>query len=99
VRRAELAKKKEEEEHDKWFNQARPMRQTWREKWLVREKKGTDSEDSRDSCDLKEDNAIESGDEGRTNTEALNINMVFVILAEFRAPEESNVAELVVGAE
>jgi hypothetical protein len=98
MRRAELAEKKEEEEHDKWFNQARPMRQTWREKRLAREK-GIDSEDSRDNCDLKEDNAIESGDEGRTNTEALNVNMVFVIPAEFRAPEASDVAELTIGAQ
>jgi hypothetical protein len=48
---------------------------------------------------LKEDNAVEFGDEGRTNIEALNINMVFVILAEFRAPEASDVAELLVGTE
>jgi hypothetical protein len=75
------------------------MRQTWREKRLARGLKGTDSEDSQDSYDLKEDNAVESGDEGRTNIEALNVNMVFVISAQFQAPEASDVAKLTVGAE
>jgi hypothetical protein len=64
MRRAGLVEKKEEGECDKWFNQAGSMRQTWREKWLVREEKSTDSEDNQDSCDLKEDNAVESRDEG-----------------------------------
>jgi hypothetical protein len=41
---------------------------------------------------------IKAGDENQTNIEALNANMVFVIPIEFRAPEASEVTELVVGA-
>jgi hypothetical protein len=40
MRPRELAKKKEEEERDYWFNRLWPMtkpKQTWREKWLAKE--------------------------------------------------------------
>jgi hypothetical protein len=40
----ELAEKKEEEERDYWFNRLRPMtklKQTWLEKWLVKEENGS----------------------------------------------------------
>jgi hypothetical protein len=43
-----LAEKKEEEERDCWFNHLWPMtnpKQTWQEKWLVKEK-GSSSGDS-----------------------------------------------------
>jgi hypothetical protein len=42
MRQRELVEKAREEEHDKWFEEARPMARpvhTWREKRLAREEK------------------------------------------------------------
>jgi hypothetical protein len=71
---------------DNWFNQARPVimtKKTWREKRLAREE-GNNSEGS--SCDSN------GGSQGR-----MEVNMVFEMLAEFRAPDEG-VADLALGA-
>jgi hypothetical protein len=70
---------------DEWFNTARPMsvsRKTWREKRLVREER--DGSESTDQSSVDEAGKVEA-------------NMVFELLAEFRAPEDE-VAELALGA-
>jgi hypothetical protein len=91
--------KERAEERDRWFAQARPVPKpthTWREKWLAREERSDDS-----STESSEAGEVETGAAGKDHnlpTEALEINMVFAIPAEFHVPE-SSVAELVVGAE
>jgi hypothetical protein len=92
MRQKELAKKERERKRDEWYAQARPMvvpRKIWREKWLAREEK-----------DEGEINDGSSEDKGQaSNVEVMEVSMVFMIPAEFRAPKEAEVAEMVVGAE
>jgi hypothetical protein len=49
----ELAEKKEEEERDYWFNYLWPMtrlEQTWREKWLAKDKGSSSGDNSSDEA-------------------------------------------------
>jgi hypothetical protein len=81
----EIEMEKAERAWDNWFNQARPMivtKKTWREKRMACEE-GNNSEGS--SCDS------DGGSQGR-----MEVNLVFELLAEFRAPDEG-VIELVLG--
>jgi len=80
----EIAEKK----HDKWFNQDKPMipTKTWKEKRIAAEEnKNTDdtiiAENSENDKDVPTD---------------MDVNMVFALPAEFRAPE-AEIAELVLG--
>jgi hypothetical protein len=44
-----LAEKRDDEEHDRWFNRARPMmkvKQTRQEKWLAREENNSNNDSS-----------------------------------------------------
>lgn len=90
-RTQEIREKQAEEERDRWFNQLRPMiasEKTWREKRLAKEENSNDESSDNDS-------------EGGQNIEDhmdTDVNMVFILPEEFKAPEEG-VAELVLGAE
>jgi hypothetical protein len=53
---------------------------TWREKRLAREENSTDSDDSHVGYDMERHN---DEDHTRADTKALDVNMVFVIPAEF----------------
>jgi hypothetical protein len=47
LRAQEIKQKQNEEEHDGWFNEARPMvpsGKTWKEKRIAREEAGSESE-------------------------------------------------------
>jgi hypothetical protein len=70
------------------------VKKTWREKRLAKEENGTYSDDSWDSYYLEGGDVIQTGNEGQMNMEALDVNMVFVILAEFQVPYASEVVEL-----
>lgn len=86
--RKEIAEKMVEEERDSWFYQAHSMivpKKTWREKRLAKEDRSNDSEGS--------DGSSSPGGDGQD----MDINMVFELPTEFRAPEVE-VAELVLGA-
>jgi hypothetical protein len=66
-----LAKKKEEEERDYWFNRLQPMtrpKQTWWEKRLAKEENG-----SNDNCRGEEEVEVIS-DKGGSNPESGNDN-------------------------
>jgi hypothetical protein len=69
---------------------------TWREKRLAREENSTDSDDSHVGYDMERHN---DEDHTRADTKALDVNMVFVIPAEFWAPDAPNVTDLTVGGE
>jgi hypothetical protein len=90
LRAMEIAEKKKEEERDRWFNQARPVvspKKTWREKRLAREEGQGGDGSGNDSEDSK-------------NVEGMDrdVNMVFILPDEFKAPE-GEVAELMLGIE
>jgi hypothetical protein len=100
MRQWELAEKQMEEERDAWFAQARPManpKKTWREKHLAREDNGTDSSEGQGEYEIGEGNGTTKEDEPTTQP-SLDINMVFVIPEEFRAPE-TKIVELCTGVE
>jgi hypothetical protein len=91
MRQRELAEKRMEAERDAWFARARPMSQpkkTWREKRLSKEENGSEEFEG-ESHDSATDQAA---------PQAMEINMVFVITAEFCALE-ARVAEMSLGAE
>jgi hypothetical protein len=94
----ELAEKREEEEHDRWFHHALPMmkvKRTWWEKWLAREENGSDNDSSHsEKSDERKPTTEEHGGKVHgSETTSVEVNMVFTIPAEFWAPEE-NVVEL-----
>jgi hypothetical protein len=85
LRKNEKEQVREESAHDAWFNEACPMKvpdKTWREKSIERE-----------ACSDSEGSAM---DEGHAQGQ-VEVNMVFVLPAEFRAPEAA-IAKLVLGA-
>jgi hypothetical protein len=89
-----------EEEWDAWFEHARPMtkpKKTWREKRLAREEKGSDASSDQGEQRKGTQRKVEDGESstGLLGAEALDVNMVFIILEEFWAPE-NKVAELAV---
>jgi hypothetical protein len=98
----EIVEKREEDERDRWCNQARSVitvKWTWMEKRLAKEER----DDSSDSDDNREkDSTVSTMKEGDATEHekhmVLDVNMVFEIPTEFRAPE-SSVAELSLGAE
>jgi hypothetical protein len=102
MRQREIAEKREEDDHDRWFNQAHPMvvvTQTWREKHLAKE----EGDGSSDSDDGRERGKTVSTTEECSTTEhekgmVLDVNMVFEVSVEFHAPE-SSVVEMSLGAE
>jgi hypothetical protein len=98
----EVAEKRREEECDKWFNQDWPMMKvmhTWREKWLARQENSDSSDGSHDEEEKdKLRTKRHDGGASQQGTNAIEVNMVFVILVEFCTPE-NDVAELVLGAE
>jgi hypothetical protein len=116
----ELTEKKEEEERDYWFNRLRPMtklKQTWMEKWLVKEENGSsgnnngeeevevtsakgDSNPGSGSGNPESGNRNLGGKEDRREEEPtqMDINMVFMIPVEFRAPTKG-ITKLALGAE
>jgi hypothetical protein len=113
MRQRELAEKREEEQRGPWFNQIRPMtkvKQTWHEKRLAREENGNSrGSRSEEEVGVTSDKGESTSDEGNSNLDKgedqhedcptqMEINMVFTITAEFRAPTE-DVAELTLGAE
>jgi hypothetical protein len=77
-----------------------PAKKIWRQKRLTREENGTDSDDSQDSTEKarEHDASDNEGDITRPSNEAFEVNMVFTLPVEFRAPEHS-VAELDLRAE
>jgi hypothetical protein len=77
-----------------------PARKTWREKCLVREENGTDSDSSQDTLGEAKEHYSESNREdiAQPSGKAFEVNMVFMIPIEFRAPE-CPVTELNLGAE
>jgi hypothetical protein len=100
---AKLKERGEEEDCDRWFNQARPMikvRKTWRENWLANEENDMCSNDSQsDSEEMEGDSGrVHHGPDDTTRKEVLEVNMVLVIPAEFWVPD-SKVAELTVRVE
>jgi hypothetical protein len=99
----ELPEKRDEEERDRWFNHARPMtkvKQTWRDKRLAHEENDSDSDRSNEGR-IEEKvvvtREVHKGQHG-SKVPSMEVNMVFTIPTEFRAPEE-NVAELALCAE
>jgi hypothetical protein len=96
----EVAEKWREEECDKWFNQDWPMMKvmhTWREKWLARQENSDSSDGSHDEEEKdKLRTKRHDGGASQQGTNAIEVNMVFVILVEFCTPE-NDVAELVLG--
>jgi hypothetical protein len=106
MRQRELEEKRREEEHDHWFDQARLMvkvRQMWREKRLIGEEGESDGSDS-DECQVEQRQDEKSVVEVEVEVSSqpvsgvMNVNMVFVISNEFRAPERE-VAEVAAGTE
>jgi hypothetical protein len=73
---------------------------TWKEKHLAWEENGIDIDDSMGGFEEGEGSGSKAGDEANTQPrkEALEKNLVFVILVEFHAPEPE-VAKLAAGAE
>jgi hypothetical protein len=65
------------------------LKQTWREKRLDREENGTDGDDSQSEDEKKHKDSVEAGREVRevVKDEVLDVNKVFIISAEFCAPE------------
>jgi hypothetical protein len=103
MRRREIAKKQREEERGQWFNQVCPMMKgklPWREKRLAREENNEDSNDSHEKQEIDEQIMGKPVDSrgAQLGTGALEVNMVFTIPFEFRAPE-CEVVELMLGAE
>jgi hypothetical protein len=109
MRQRELAEKREEEQRDLWFNRIRPMtkvKQTWLEKRLAREQNGSSSEEEVGITSDKGESTSDKGNNNPDNGEhqqeerptQMEINMVFTMPAEFRAPIE-DVAELMLGVE
>jgi hypothetical protein len=81
LRKKEMEAKKAEDVHDEWFNRAWPMT-SLKKTWRERR------------LAREEHNGEDTDHESGENT---NVNMVFVLLAEFRALEKE-IAELVLGA-
>jgi hypothetical protein len=101
MRQMEMAEKLREEERDHCLNRARPMiphEQTWREKCLAREENGTDSDNNNEGLDESKEKEGEEGNDGQHIDVVMEVNMVFVLPKDFRAPE-SDVSELAFGAE
>jgi hypothetical protein len=64
----ELAKKREEEQRDLWFNRIRLMtkvKQTWHEKWLAREENGNNN--SEEEVGVTSDKGESTSDKGNSN--------------------------------
>jgi hypothetical protein len=104
MRQWEIEEKRREEEWDWWFNQARPMAKkwTWREKRLTKEDSDASSDGEGSSWKPwqgKNFTQVEGDKEvSQANADMMDVNMVFIILEEFGAPE-GEVAELTLGAE
>jgi hypothetical protein len=114
MRQRELAEKKQEEERDYWFNRFRPMtkpKQTWQEKWLVKEENGNSSDSSgKEEVEVTSAKGNSNPGLGSGNSESNNCNpggkedrreeeptrMDVNIPTEFRAPTE-DIVELVLG--
>jgi hypothetical protein len=107
----ELAEK-EKEQRDYWFNRLRPMtkvKQTWCKKQLAKEENGSSGDSSGreevEDTSNKGGSNPESGngnpgkeeDRREEQPTRMDVNMVFMIPAEFRAPAE-DVAELTLGS-
>jgi hypothetical protein len=86
------------------------VKKTWHEKWLAREEIGNSSySSSEEEVGVTSDNGEGTTNKGNSNPDKvenqqeecptqMEINMVFTIPTEFRAPTEE-VAELMLGAE
>jgi hypothetical protein len=120
IRQRALAKKKEEEERDYWFNRLWPMtksKQTWQEKWLAKEENGNSGNSSGEeevevtstkgdsnpgsssgNPELGNHNSRGKEDWRQEKPTRMDVNMVFMIPAEFHVPTE-DVVELAFGAE
>jgi hypothetical protein len=104
MRQREIEEKKREEGRDRWFNQAWPMirvKQTLRGKRLGREESSWDSRTS-EGTTISENviSAVdigENGTAGSPDVSTIDVNIVFVIPAEFHAPG-GEVAELALRA-
>jgi hypothetical protein len=79
MRQRELAEKKEEEEHEYWFNHLWPMtkpKQTWWERWLAKEEGGSSGEEASKVTAAKGEDHQGSGDgnqgPGNCNLESKN---------------------------
>lgn len=91
MRAQEIREEQAEKKRDEWFNQAKPMmpaKMTWKEKRIAKEEAST-------ADDMDIDEISESKTESPGN---FDINMVFLLPTEFRAPE-TEVAELDLGPE
>jgi hypothetical protein len=73
----ELAKKKEEEEQDYWFNHLQPMtrpKQKWRQKWLAKEENGS-SGSSEEEVEVTSAKGDSNPGSGSGNSESGNCNL------------------------
>ena len=86
----QLTEKEEiaEKKHDEWFNQDKPMipTRTWKEKCIA-------AEESKNTDDTI---IVENSENDKDVPTDMDVNMVFALPAEFRAPE-AGIAELVLG--
>jgi hypothetical protein len=104
MRQKEIEEKQREDEHDRWFNQARPMikvKGTSREKRLTREEGEDESTNSEDGyLEERQEKALmgEKGGEGQPGAHIMDVNVVFIIHEEFHALEKE-VVTLALGAE
>jgi hypothetical protein len=76
------------------------VKRTWWEKWLAKEENGTDSDDSQSGSERKNEGngMMDSRPRQHVGEEMLDVNMVFMMPAEFWAPE-FEVVELTTEAE
>jgi hypothetical protein len=104
LRQHEIEENIREEERDRWFNKARPMvmiKRTWGgggERLAKEEGEDTSSSEGDNNLDVSQEEVVTEEVIGLVVAMTMDVNMVFAILEEFRAPE-SEVVELTLGAE
>jgi hypothetical protein len=78
MRQRELAKKKEEDERDYWFNHLQPMtkpKQTWQEKWLAKVENDSSGESSgEEEVEVTSDKGGSNPKLGNSNSDSGNGN-------------------------
>jgi hypothetical protein len=78
MRQRELAKKKEEDERDYWFNHLQPMtkpKQTWQEKWLAKVENDSSGESSgEEKVEVTSDKGGSNPKLGNSNSDSGNGN-------------------------
>jgi hypothetical protein len=78
MRQRELAKKKEEDERDYWFNHLQPMtkpKQTWQEKWLAKVENDSSGDSSgEEEVEVTSDQGGSNPKLGNSNSESGNGN-------------------------